>query len=133
MQTLSSTSHDAVPGSTPPAGRGVVLSLPSAAIQGPAGLRGRRLGVAGDRTAAALRGFEAALARAGLTLADADPVDIGAHPLDQRWTGTAWDVEANALLRGEVDAVFVGGAHGAEIAAAIGATTVVDLGAGGQA
>jgi ABC-type nitrate/sulfonate/bicarbonate transport system substrate-binding protein len=119
-----------------------ILSLPRAGIDGPDKLRGRRLGVPRHPdslidfwAAMALHGFESALGLAGLSLDDAELVDIASHPLDQPWSVTGagtrpgqWDVEANALLRGEVDAVYVKGAPGVEIAEAIGAREVVELG-----
>jgi ABC-type nitrate/sulfonate/bicarbonate transport system substrate-binding protein len=119
-----------------------ILSLPSARIDGPDRLRGKRLGVPRHPdhvidfwAAMALHGFESALGLAGLTLDDAELVDIASHPLDQRWSvtgagtqGGQWEVEANALLRGEVDAVYVKGAPGVEIAQAIGAREVIELG-----
>jgi ABC-type nitrate/sulfonate/bicarbonate transport system substrate-binding protein len=119
----------AAPGDSPPAGRGAtaILTLPVTGIAGPGDLRGRRLGVpTGEAGASALRAYELALGLAGLALGDADLVGIAPHPLDQRWTG-AWDVEANALLRGEVDAVHVTGDTGDAAALAIGARSVVEL------
>jgi ABC-type nitrate/sulfonate/bicarbonate transport system substrate-binding protein len=119
-----------------------ILSRPCAGIAEPHDLRGHRVGVPRHpddlidvRSAMALHGFESALGLADLTLDDVELVDIGPHPLDQRWStagaGTLegqCNVEANALVRGDVDAVYVRGVPGLEVAQTIGAHEVIDLG-----
>ena len=119
-----------------------ILTRHDTGVAGPDGLRGRRLGVPRHPehlidfwAAMALHGFESALGLAGLTLDDVELVDLEPHPLDQRWSvrgsgtsGGQWDVEASALVRREVDAVYVKGAPGVETARAIGAREVIDLG-----
>lgn len=98
----------------------------------PAKLAGRRLGipryadaVVDFQAAMALRGFDAALGLAGLTLGDARLVDLpatrgktGWGPGDRAPRGQ-WDLELRALRDGAVDAVYVKGAPG--VAAALGA------------
>jgi ABC-type nitrate/sulfonate/bicarbonate transport system substrate-binding protein len=119
-----------------------VLTRPDARVADPGDLHGRRLGVPRQadaridfRAAMALHGFETALGLAGLTLDDAVLVDVPTPPRDASWSvsgvGTPagqWDLEAEALLRADVDAVYVKGAPGVEIAQTIGAHEVVDLG-----
>jgi ABC-type nitrate/sulfonate/bicarbonate transport system substrate-binding protein len=119
-----------------------VLARPHNTIAEPADLRGLRLGVPRHadqqidfRAAMALHGFESALGLASLTLDDVVLVDLHAPPREARWSvsgaGTPhgqWDLEAEALLRGDVDAIYVKGAPGVEIARTIGAREVVDLG-----
>lgn len=118
-----------------------LLARPDAGIVDAYDLRGRRLGVPRDRNAQidfraamALHGFETALGLVDLTLDDVSVVDLDLPRDDTRWStggGTApgqWDPEAEALVRGDVDAIYVKGAPGVEIAEAIGAVEVIDLG-----
>ncbi|MFF3504270.1 ABC transporter substrate-binding protein [Streptomyces sp. NPDC003247] len=108
--------------------RQAVLVAPGSPLRGAAALRGRRLAVPRHPVAIdfwramALRGFEGALASAGLGLEDAEPVDVpvGGH------TGQ-WAAELAALTRGDVDAVYVKGAVAVEAARRAGAEVAVEL------
>ncbi|MFE7295711.1 ABC transporter substrate-binding protein [Streptomyces sp. NPDC057579] len=105
-----------------------VLVAPGSGIRGAAALRGRRLAVPRHPIpidfwrAMALRGFEGALASAGLALADAVLVDV---PADGH-TGQ-WAAGLDALRRGAVDAVYVKGALAVEAARGAGAEVAVEL------
>ncbi|GAA1581684.1 ABC transporter substrate-binding protein [Actinoplanes couchii] len=96
-------------------------------ISDPAHLRGLRLAVPRHDLsidfwrAMALRGLSGALGIAGLTLADAVPVDIPAGGPGQ------WETELRALADGRVDAVYVKGAVAVEAAARHGLVTGIDL------
>lgn len=126
-----------------------IVALPGSGIERPADLRGRRLALprrVNDSIdywrAMCLRGYAAALDAAGLALADAAMVDlpveekqIGDAPASRRgslWKGGArarrQQREAFALIRGEVDAIYVAGAPGAQLTAFLGAYVVFDLG-----
>ncbi len=108
--------------------RQVVLVAPGSGIRSAGDLRGRRIALPVHPIdidfwrAMAVRGFEGALASAGLSLADADPVDV---PADGR-TGQ-WAAELAALRRGDVDAVYVKGALAVEAARRSGAEVAVEL------
>ncbi len=118
-----------------------VIALPGSGIVEAAQLAGRRLalplrdhvgvGVGADLPrAAACRGFHAATALAGLFADEVAYVDLA---LDRTGAtasraGEPYAAELTALLRGDVDAIYVAGAAGAAAAARIGALTVVDLG-----
>ncbi|MGW0179470.1 ABC transporter substrate-binding protein [Nocardia sp. NPDC003345] len=117
-----------------------VLVAPDSSAAGPHDLAGLRIGVpawARDRArsfprAMALHGFANALALGGLTLADVRPVEVAVERDPQvrgeNTTGrriTTWGVEA--LLAGEVDAIYVKGARAQEIAREHGLRTAVDL------
>ncbi|RFU86907.1 ABC transporter substrate-binding protein [Streptomyces triticagri] len=108
--------------------RQTVLVAPGSAIRGAGALRGRRLAIPRHDLdidfwqAMALRGFEGALASAGLGLEDAVRVDVPAG----RRTGQ-WTAELDALRRGEVDAVYVKGALAVEAARDAGAEVAVEL------
>ncbi|WP_051837931.1 ABC transporter substrate-binding protein [Streptomyces sp. NRRL WC-3742] len=108
--------------------RQVVLVRAGSGITEPAQLRGLRLaiphhGIAIDFwRAMALAGFHGALGRAGLTLDDAELVDVPAPPGGGQWAG-----ELAALRDGAVDAVYVKGALAVEAARRIGAEVAVDL------
>jgi ABC-type nitrate/sulfonate/bicarbonate transport system substrate-binding protein len=127
-----------------------VVALPQSGIRSAADLRGRRLGVAQrlhDRMdfwrAKSLRGLLTALAVAGLGERDAEIVLLPEEATflgDEApsHTGTLWSAkqhqnlqraEAFALIRGEVDAIYLSGARGAVLEAFLGAERVVDLGA----
>src|ERR1700728_712741 len=104
----------------------------------PADLKGKRLAIP-DRDrgtvdfwrAMALHGFSGALSIAGLTLPDAQLVDIPSTA--QTPTGRSgglqlqWNPELDALANGEVDAVYVKGAVGVEAGEKAGAKVLVDL------
>ncbi|RII13719.1 2'-hydroxybiphenyl-2-sulfinate desulfinase [Streptomyces sp. YIM 130001] len=108
--------------------RQTVLVSPTSGIRGAGALRGRRLAVPRHDLdidfwrAMALRGFDGALASAGLAPEDAVRVDVPAG----RHTGQ-WAAELDALRRGEVDAVYVKGALAVEAARDAGAEVAVEL------
>ncbi|MFE2108923.1 ABC transporter substrate-binding protein [Kitasatospora sp. NPDC059463] len=108
--------------------RQVVLVRAGSGITGPGQLRGRRLavprhGIAIDFwRAMALAGLHGALSLAGLTLDDAELVDMPAAP-----DGGQWAAELAALRDGVVDAVYVKGALAVEAARRIGAEVAVEL------
>lgn len=109
-----------------------ILALPDANISRPADLRGRRIGIPRHRyleidfrAAQALRGFHNALGLAGLKLDDVERVDLEATRSGPR---DSWATEIDALLRREVDAVFVKGAAGLQAARTSEVREVVDLG-----
>ncbi|MGW1226253.1 ABC transporter substrate-binding protein [Streptomyces sp. NPDC001515] len=108
--------------------RQTVLVAPGSGIRGAEALRGRRLAVPRHDLAIdfwramALRGFEGALASAGLTWQDAVRVDV---PADGR--PGQWAAELDALRRGDVDAVYVKGALAVEAARRAGAEVAVEL------
>lgn len=115
-----------------------VLALPGAGIGEPAQLQGRRLALPrrADRDddgeparadvarAAASRGFHAATGLACLFSDEYLLTDVEVDPDEPPYAA-----EAAALLRGEVDAIYVAGAAGRAAAERIGAVAVVDLGA----
>jgi ABC-type nitrate/sulfonate/bicarbonate transport system substrate-binding protein len=131
----------------------LILASPDSGITTVRDLKGRRFGLPNwkhveiDFTRAqALRGLENALRLDGLEVADVQIVDsdIESHYSDEKttrvegsvtWAGRsasrarANSLELIALLRGEVDAIFLKGAHGAQVARQFGLTTVIDTGA----
>ncbi|QBQ98876.1 ABC transporter substrate-binding protein [Paraburkholderia pallida] len=128
----------------------LILALPASGIHSVAALRGRRLAIPRRRAdridifrASALRGFVNALSLEGLSTRDVDLVDVEARTLQsvdaQREPGqfaspdgfssrSLYAAEAAALLRGQVDAIYVKGSTGLEIAQVIGAQVVIDIG-----
>jgi ABC-type nitrate/sulfonate/bicarbonate transport system substrate-binding protein len=125
-----------------------LVALPESGIGEAGDLAGRRLPLQRRlndqidfRRATSLRAYETVLARAGLSLTDVKLVDqpvtetyIG-DPGDSR-TGTLFGprklrrlqaAEVFALIRGEVDAIYVSGALGIELAAFLDATVVADI------
>ncbi|PTR22878.1 ABC-type nitrate/sulfonate/bicarbonate transport system substrate-binding protein [Rhodococcus sp. OK519] len=115
-----------------------ILVGPAASLDSPAELAGLRIGIpawAADRArsfprAMALHGFASALRLGGLTFADVVTVEVPADPNPQvrtasRTRSTTWGVEA--LLRGDVDAVYVKGARAQEVAREHGLQVAVDL------
>jgi ABC-type nitrate/sulfonate/bicarbonate transport system substrate-binding protein len=119
-----------------PGASGDTPALPGAGISEPAQLAGRRLGLpqrderlAVDvRRAAASRGFHSATALACLFCDEYDYVEL-AVARDDAGPAVPYAAEAAALLRGEVDAIYVAGTAGRALARDIGAVEVVDLGA----
>ena len=128
-----------------------IITLPGSGITSAKDLKGRRLSIGRNRKtlidvsrAQTLRGYLNALRTVGLTEKDVQIIDVihewdnfapvdpnlpkaatdGFNPADRR----SWSDEIQALVRGQVDAVYVKGARGAEIAALIGAVVVIDLG-----
>ncbi|WP_214107881.1 ABC transporter substrate-binding protein [Acrocarpospora catenulata] len=126
-----------------------ILALPESGITGPEDLRGRRLALphrVNDQIdftrATALRGYHTALALAGLAEDEVKFVDIAVPEtfLGQAGspTGSLFGArnqrtlnraEIIALLRGEVDAVYLSGSRGADFEAFLGAVRVVDIAA----
>ncbi|MFD4655359.1 ABC transporter substrate-binding protein [Kitasatospora sp. NPDC058444] len=108
--------------------RQVVLVRAGSGITEPGQLRGLRLAVPHHDIgidfwrAMALAGLRGALGLAGLTLADAELVEVpGAE------SGGQWSAELAALRDGTVDAVYVKGALAVEAARRIGAEVAVEL------
>ncbi|MFF8807368.1 ABC transporter substrate-binding protein [Streptomyces omiyaensis] len=108
--------------------RQVVLVAPGSPVRRAADLRGLRLAVPRHDVpidfwrAMALRGFEGALASAGLGLDEAELVDVPAAGHVGQWAA-----ELDALRRGEADAVYVKGALAVESARRAGAEVAVEL------
>lgn len=110
-------------------------------------LRGRRIGVPrhdvliDHSRAASLRAFAAVLATAGLTLADVEIVDLTDQEIAATFkdgqvtsTGTgrrgrySYTNQVRALARGDVDAVYVKDAQGAQAVHLLGAAVLVNIG-----
>jgi ABC-type nitrate/sulfonate/bicarbonate transport system substrate-binding protein len=124
-----------------------VVTLPGRGITRARDLRGRRLGLPKHAIsidfwrAAALKGFLSALELEGLGHGDAQWVDLPESPesAHARRAGPAgafnprspheYSLEIAALLRGDVDAVFVKGVAGLATVHLIAAQVVIDLGA----
>jgi ABC-type nitrate/sulfonate/bicarbonate transport system substrate-binding protein len=115
-----------------------VLTRPDSGIEGPADLRGARIGIpswadtrgASFPRAMSLHGFKHALALAGLTLDDVRIVETSSErPAGVRWgAGSSSSLFGlDRLLAGDVDAVYVKGAASAEIALEEDLRVVVDL------
>ena len=127
----------------------LILTLPGSGIRSVKDLKGRRFGlphwvnVQIDFTRAqALRGLENALRLEGLAVSDVEIVDLviragysdapainegGVVLFGGRTAGR--NDELVALLRGEVDAIFLKGASAAQYASQFGLVTVIDTGA----
>ena len=130
----------------------LILASPESGITSVRDLKGRRFGLPNWKNveidfsrAQAIRGLENALRLEGLEVSDVELVDqdIDTHYNDGQgqsvggtlaWNGRsttrarANNLELIALLRGEVDAIFLKGASGAQIANQFGLTTVIDTG-----
>ncbi|MDP5278264.1 ABC transporter substrate-binding protein [Sphingomonas sp. DG1-23] len=130
----------------------LILASPESRIQSVRDLKGRRFGLPNWKNveidfsrAQAIRGLENALSLEGLSVTDVELVDqdVETHYSDgsaENLNGTlAWggrstsraranNLELIALLRGEVDAIFLKGAHGAQVANQFGLTVVIDTG-----
>jgi aryl-alcohol dehydrogenase-like predicted oxidoreductase len=112
---------------------------------GIAAQKGWRTSVVDFHRATALRGFSSSLAALGVQLEDIDLVDLPHTPRSLEDAKPAGDApladrldaqrphefarEAEALLRGEADVVFVKGATGLDIANLLNAKILVDIGA----
>ncbi len=126
-----------------------ILALPESGIRGPKDLRGRRLGLpvrpdGADSVdvarASALRGFLVTLELAGLARGEVEWVDIPGrrrgvdHEVAAPDTAVrrrhphSYTEAALALVRREVDAIYVKDVRGAETAHLLGAAVVADLG-----
>ncbi len=130
-----------------------IVALPGSGIDGPEGLRGRRVGIAqrvNDQIdfwhATSLRGFDSTLRHAGLSLDDVAIVEL---PVDERYlrpgfsaaeqesrSGSLFGAYSNrrlqraevlALIRGEVDAIYVAGGRGPDLEALVGVDVVFDI------
>ncbi|MEV5707190.1 ABC transporter substrate-binding protein [Actinoallomurus sp. NPDC052274] len=107
--------------------RQVIVGRPDSGVEGPADLKGRRLAVPRRAIeidfwrAMALRGFDGALAQAGLSLDDCELVELAGDRPGQ------WETELAALRDGRVDAVYTKGAVAVETAARYGAEVAIDL------
>ncbi|WP_454807296.1 ABC transporter substrate-binding protein [Paraburkholderia fungorum] len=128
----------------------LILTLPGSGIQSVKQLRGRRLAIPRRPTdridifrASALRGFLNALSLEGMTTRDVELIDVEARTLQAVGDDPATELftlplglssralyaaEASALLRGTVDAIYVKGSVGLEVAQLIGAQAVIDIG-----
>ena len=121
----------------------VILTLPRSGIRSVRDLAGKKLAVATrpeDKIdfwkATTIRAYVAALGLHDLSVNDVTLVELpraGASSVGPR-TGEAApriedSLEAQALLRGDVDAIFHKGSRGLELADAIGAEIVFDVGA----
>ena len=125
-----------------------IVTLPGSGIEGPEDLRGRRFGRTrhvNDKIdfwhASALRGLTYALRAGGLSLDDIQLVDVEetqpfvpAH--DQSHRGSLFGAYTNrrlqaaevvALIRGEVDAIYVAGGRGPDLEAFLGVERVFDI------
>lgn len=121
----------------------VILARPDKKIRGVADLKGLRLGVATRPhdlidfwKATTLRAYSAALALHGLSEKDVTFVELPREGSSNTvGPGRGWanepleqSVEAKALLAGDVDVIFHKGSRGLELADAIGADIVFDVG-----
>jgi ABC-type nitrate/sulfonate/bicarbonate transport system substrate-binding protein len=122
-----------------------IITLPGTGIKTTKDLKGRRFGVARRpegivdfMRATALKGLVSALSLEGLAPADVEIIEIAlADSVLSSQEGTslfglkrrqAFGEEAAALLRGEVDAIYVKGTAGINVANLIGAVEVVEFG-----
>lgn len=132
-----------------------IVARPGSRVREPADLRGARLALPRRRgeaidywRAMCLRGYESALALAGLTLADAQLVELdvgesyidapdGRSPSTPLWGPASrarrQQAEVFAFVRGEVDALYTSGALGLQTKALLGAHEVVEFGLAGAA
>jgi ABC-type nitrate/sulfonate/bicarbonate transport system substrate-binding protein len=125
-----------------------IVAAPGSGIDGPEGLKGKRIGLArrlNDQIdfwhATALRGFDGTLRHAGLSLDDVVRVDI---PVEERYlpeneashSGSLFGAFTNrrlqsaevlALIRGDVDAIYVAGGRGPDLEAFLDVEVVFDI------
>lgn len=130
-----------------------IVALEGSGIGGPEGLKGRRVGIARrihDQIdfwhATSLRGFDSTLRHVGLSLDDVAIVDL---PVDERYlrpgfssaesssrSGSLFGAYSNrrlqraevlALIRGEVDAIYIAGGRGPDLEALVGVDVVFDV------
>jgi ABC-type nitrate/sulfonate/bicarbonate transport system substrate-binding protein len=128
----------------------LILAQPGSGIQAVRDLKGRRFGLPKWKNvevdfarAQAVRGLENALSLEGLSVSDVELVDyeieshysevrphnVGGTLVYNRSDGArAQNQELIGLLRGEVDAIFLKGVHGAQAAHQFGLVTVIDTG-----
>jgi ABC-type nitrate/sulfonate/bicarbonate transport system substrate-binding protein len=125
----------------------VIIALPQSGLTNIRELRGRRIGIPRHDTAidhsraAALRAFSVMLANEGLSFADVELVDLPDHPVPSVTrdgtviaTGNGrrgryrYTNEVHALARGEVDAVYVKDANGAQATHLLGALVIANIG-----
>ncbi len=111
-----------------------IVTAADAPIREPAELAERRLALprrdeqpVDVERAAARRGFHVATGLAGVFADEVDYVDVEAGVADAAGA-EPYAAETDALLRREVDAIFLAGPAGAAAAARIGAREVVNLG-----
>jgi ABC-type nitrate/sulfonate/bicarbonate transport system substrate-binding protein len=122
-----------------------IITLPGRGIAKTADLEGRRFGIARRpagivdfMAATALKGLVSALSLVGLTTKSVDIVDIGltdsvlesqeGPSLFRLKRRQPYGEEAAALIRGEVDAIYVKGTAGINVANLIGAIQVAEFG-----
>jgi len=122
-----------------------IIALPGSGIRSVKNLKGRRFGIARRpegivdfMRATALKGLTSALQLGGLTHRDVEVVDIALADsvLDNQEGPSlfglkrkqAYGEEIGALLRGEVDAIYVKGTSGVAVANLIGAVQVIEFG-----
>lgn len=123
----------------------LVITLPSSGIVGPRDLKDRRLalpvnhGSIDFNRATALRAYDKVLELEGLSLKNVELVDVIAAPQAEGGSDvdasgrrirhrSGYQAEIRALLNGDVDAIFVKGVYGVEIARALAAHVVTDIG-----
>ncbi|TFW22900.1 ABC transporter substrate-binding protein [Duganella callida] len=123
----------------------VILALPESGIVTPRDLKGRRLGLPKQpanadgvdvNRAEALRGLLVALETAGLGHPDAEWIDVAARVNAvaepdsdiRRGAPHRYTALVHALVRGEVDAIYVKDVRGAEVAHLLDARVVLNLG-----
>jgi ABC-type nitrate/sulfonate/bicarbonate transport system substrate-binding protein len=124
-----------------------IIALPEAGLTNIRQLRGRRIGIPQHDTlidhsrAAALRAFSVILAADGLSFADVQLIDLPDHPVPSvtrdgtviatgngRRGRYSYTSEVHALARGEVDAVYVKDANGAQVTHLLGAMVIGNIG-----
>lgn len=124
-----------------------ILTLPGSGIRTVRDLKGRRFGLPrwaraqiDFARAQAIRGLENALRLDGLEVADVELVDFvvdagqsdspapRGHATNVFGGGGARNAELVGLLRGDVDAIFLKGAHAAQAAQQFGLHTLIDTG-----
>lgn len=125
-----------------------IVTLPDSSIHRPEDLKGRRLAVArrlNDQIdfwrATTLHGYESTLSHAGLALDDVELVDL---PVSEQYllpdatshSGSLFGAVSNrrlqstdvlALIRGEVDAIYIAGGRGPDLEALAGVRVVFDI------